>query len=116
MTGFTPVDFLSLRSGESYDVADDPIRCPVCNFECNHLVAVLVNRGGDITEIRGDADVKPIVGLPNGRGSQVYVELICENGHVWRMRLAFHKGSVYVGTSKIGEGAPEQWPAEFWRD
>jgi hypothetical protein len=68
----------------STDIFRDPIKCPMCDFEYNHL-----------------SEVKQIPGKDNyeapwpGRGDLLVITFWCEEGHTWELCFGQHKGQIY---------------------
>ena len=94
------------------------IKCPFCSFDCVHLEAVMVNRGGEITTIDPDG-TKMAADGPAGRGAHIAIVCWCESGHKWRISYQFHKGAVEVSNDLIltVEGPPEDYVLrDLWRD
>lgn len=89
---------------------------PGCDFEYMHPVAVIVNRGGEITTVdHGGTRIDQ--GTADGRGVSIRVRFMCENGHHTSvLTLHFHKGGTGVSFESIpedGDGGP---PPTIWRD
>ena len=76
---------------------DGIIVCPVCGFEGNHLVRAEVEQLSNRVVIRnGETRVEQLQSSPN-RGSSVLIRGYCENGgHVYDIRMKFHKGTIYT--------------------
>lgn len=109
------VDFLS-RYSKEISRWDQHLRCPVCAFDCNHLEAVAVNRGGKVVELRGQEASNEFTSIPTGRGSSVWIDLVCECGHLWTFRMQFHKGSIYFERCSRGTEKQDERVTTFWRD
>jgi hypothetical protein len=60
------------------------ITCPVCESAYNHPVRIVTNRGGDITIVEHTRPARSVTGLPTGRGSSIWLEFWCEEGHRWQ--------------------------------
>lgn len=77
------------------------VKCPVCGFEYTHFL-------GDIEfDPSGDADYKFWDG-PGCRGGGVRIGMYCENGHVFDLCIAQHKGIVFLQTDGESEGETNQ--------
>lgn len=61
------------------------VKCPICSCENVHLASAENRSGNDDYQAWG------------GRGDAVYVEMFCESGCSWDLRLGFHKGTTYMG-------------------
>jgi hypothetical protein len=100
----------------------DGMLCPVCGFHCTHLTACTVNQLGEVTTIRGTGTTMHVLPASPARGSRIDIEAYCEEGHRFTITLRFHKGSVYVTTTRLqdcplelsGEGYSP--PVELRRD
>jgi hypothetical protein len=108
-------DFLGLYANQ-ISTWGQHLCCPICGLNCNHLEAVAINRGGSVVEIRGNRPPAEIASLPTGRGSSIWIDLICECGHLWTLRYQFHKGVVSFEFVSRGGSSPDEHVEEFWRD
>jgi len=92
------------------------IKCPYCDFDCVHLQAVEVNRGGEITSIDYQG-TKIRAGDASGRGARVELILWCEGGHKWRQSLQFSKGNLFQENELLVNGCPNcNLNHDLWRD
>lgn len=73
------------------------LRCPVegCGFEYVHVT---------------EAPVRPVMeeysGVLGFRGDETSIPMECENGHTWRIVLAFHKGMTFLGAAPALQAVP----------
>jgi len=88
--------------------------CPFCNCDCVHLESVMVNRGGELTQV-DSAGTKLKSGSPSGRGARVETVLFCENGCKWVSAMQFHKGSVLV-EDNLASKTSGNFSHDLWRD
>lgn len=58
-------------------------KCPVCNFEYNHIMGIRLETGDDYK-------------LWSGRGNLAIIDMCCENNHNWEFCVGFHKGISHV--------------------
>jgi hypothetical protein len=98
----------------SFDI-NSRLKCPVCDFDCVHPEAVVVNAGGVITIIE-DQIPQITRGNPTGRGVSIWLHFACENGHRWTERYQFHKGSTFKELVIDEPYNPGEWPRTIWRD
>jgi hypothetical protein len=96
------------------------LACPVCGFEYVHPVGLECHSAGNsAAHVSISADgvaIDPRRGRV-GRGTQITLKFICEEGHAFEYTLRFHKGNTLV--SRFMTDLPrqlEQWPATIWRD
>jgi len=91
LKGMAPLIVLA----ESFSSNDNEaiLCCPVCGFNYVHIGAVEVRQGktmavsaGDRTEVLGND-------RPWNKGSQITINLWCENYHGFSYTLKFHKGN-----------------------
>ena len=61
------------------------IRCPVCNFEYNHIGTPIVEKGNDNYESSS--------GL---RGDMLIIPFRCEENHEWSICFPHHKGYTFI--------------------
>ena len=80
-----------------------------------HPVGVEVNSGGVITDV-DHGGTRITRGKADGRGVTIVIRFVCEEGHEFRVRFHFHKGS--TGFEIIPTGDPEAYAFEptIWRD
>lgn len=79
------------------------VLCPVCGFDCVHIVNVSVLSGDDdyvsnavvISSLNNVGFLNSLKTYNRNRNLSVLTEFICEAGHGWSEYLAFHKGSTY---------------------
>lgn len=94
------------------------VKCPVCDFDCVHPEAVVVNAGGVITIIE---DQIPWImhGAPTDYGVSIWLHFNCENGHRWAERYQFCQGGTYkevVIEDPCDFDDPYEWSKTIWRD
>jgi len=100
-------------------MTEPALACPVCGFEYVHPVGVECCPSGPRGHARIDAEgvhMDPAAGSP-GRGVAVTLDFLCENGHLFTYRLAFHEGRTFL--ERTMANAPRdagQWPRTIWRD
>lgn len=112
----TLVDFLSPYARGVGDAAR-PLCCPVCGFEYNHPIRVVVNRGGVVDVIEGWTDApRRFQTFPTNSGSSIWLEFDGECGHVWALHFQFHEGITLVAEEAHPVGSTAEQPTEFWRD
>ncbi|MBX6753655.1 MAG: hypothetical protein IRY86_05465 [Thermorudis peleae] len=117
----TRIDFLSpyARGVHAPDVGDRIrlLYCPVCGFECNHPIRVVVNRGGVVDVIEGWTDPpQRFQTFPTDSGSSIWLEFAGECGHLWALHFQFHEGVTVVVEEARGTDSGGALFAEFWRD
>jgi hypothetical protein len=78
---FVDIDQVFRDSADSGNVGR-MFRCPVCDFEYNHIVGVLSHPAP--------------VGYPAGEKSFVEVAFRCEGSHTWSLCVEFSKGLVFA--------------------
>lgn len=79
----------------------EPLRCPVCDGEWNHHVAVLrycrVREDGQTyLLIPGDNAIRLSDENPSHRRGAVRIVFECEGGHTWALDIVQHKGQEIV--------------------
>jgi hypothetical protein len=99
--------------------------CPKCDSEYCHFVQVDVIQGQDSTIIQAERTLQVKSDLQtSARGSEVILHIYCEEGHKFRVRMAFHKGTITLYYSDpvdlpiIVDGNLERpdYPDGLWRD
>ncbi len=96
--------------------AETNLKCPYCRFDCVHIQAVEVKRGGEITCIDRQG-TKVQAGEPSGRGARVEITFWCESGHKWTRSFQFHKGNLFVEDLLLENGCPNCMQGQdLWRD
>jgi hypothetical protein len=81
---------------------DNCLRCPVCRYEYNHIECVYTRKGTDPQEAGIYDGTKAVGTVTDGeRRSCLVIELTCESGHRWELRLQQHKGNVLVSAEGI---------------
>jgi hypothetical protein len=101
--------------------SDKTLNCPVCAFECVHLVSCVVEQNTQSVAIDCDEIYVSKIRPSGKRGSRIRIEAYCEEGHRFLLWLAFHKGSVYLHHERLedcpgdADGGFEA-PEELWRD
>ena len=97
------------------------LSCPVCDFECVHLVACTVEQEKTSVHVTHDRLTQQAIPPSGRRGSTVKVEAYCEEGHRFVLCMAFHKGSVFVWHARLpdcpgNESEGYTPPEELWRN
>lgn len=88
---------------------DNVSHCPVCNFECSHIVSIDLYSGNDdynankITVKKFDEKGIDLTPTSVDVGSRlrnlgVVINYVCESRHTWSDTILHHKGSVYKKT------------------
>jgi hypothetical protein len=100
-------------------LTEPALACPVCGLEYVHPVGVECCPSGPRGHVRIDAQGVHMDPRPGsqGRGVAVTLEFLCENGHLFTYRLAFHEGATFL--ERILANAPQdadEWPQTIWRD
>jgi len=66
-----------------------PVKCPHCDFEYNHIMAVHYSANADTTEKHG-------IDWNDRSHSALQLDMQCENHHDWKMIIVDCKGYVVV--------------------
>lgn len=87
--------------------------CPLCSMHNVHLHNVTVLFGGDddgkskgaffTNGSSAEVVVGPFTHWQRANGASLYLDLLCENGHMFRKEIVFHKGGLFRGDIIVGE-------------
>ncbi len=90
--------------------------CPVCDMDHVHPEQVAVEQGKTQTIIRRESTNVSVTDRGSGpRGSLIALDFWCENGHVFRYELEFHKGQLFLRLY-AGEYSDPLKTDELWRN
>lgn len=101
-----------------------PMMCPRGEDGCVdnhvHIESVMVNRGGEITEI-DHTGTSMRAGGASGRGVLVEITFSCESHHKWKNSFQFHKGQTFISTTLLLHAPEGFYEADveaptLWRD
>ncbi len=71
----------------------DMLACPKCKDHYVHFRRPRYIKSGDVSGVAWE-----------GRGDAIKLELYCEQGHDWTIRLGHHKGQTYLKVEDIKDG------------
>ena len=100
--------------GNSYN---HPISVKVSPVEIEgELMQIKIQKEGENTKAY---TCSPLVSglIGKGRGVEIEIEFLSEDGYLWSMELQFHKGETFITTEKLHKAAPRVMAEKvIWRD
>lgn len=98
------------------DLHDQPVRCPVCRLDCNHILKIRVLVPGiDTVEITREGIQRNPDSGESPEGAVVEMMMCCEGRHKYLTRFAFRRGRVYAQWQNLGSIPEEECAVELPR-
>jgi len=101
---------------------EERLLCPICDFDCIHLISIKVATNQSLTivdhngtVVRYAEKIKECEAAADGKGYRIIAEYVCESGHHGNLIFQFHEGNIFVN-HEVVDKVVDWRKEELWRD